>query len=49
MPFLANDYLAQPSTKSGNPNRGGLSLSNISYSLCNPNARLKKKPESLIF
>ena len=49
MPFLANDYLAQPSTESGNPNRGGLSLSNISYALCNPNARLKKKQESLIF
>jgi hypothetical protein len=42
MPFPVNDYLAKPSTESGNPNRGGLSLSNISYSLCNPNARLKK-------
>ena len=49
MPFLANDYLAKPSTESGNPNRGGLSLSNISYSLGNPNVRLKKKQESLIF
>jgi len=49
MPFLANDYLAQPSTESRNIKMGALSLSNISYSLCNPNARLKKKQDCLIF
>ena len=49
MSFLAKDYLAKPSIESENPNIRGLSLSNISYSLCNPNARLKKKQECLIF
>jgi len=49
MSFLAKDYLAKPSIESENPNIRGLSLSNISYSLCNPNARLKKKQDCLIF
>ena len=45
MLLLGNDYLTKPSVESENSNSRGLSLSNISYYLCHPNARLKKKQD----
>ncbi len=48
MPFPANDSLAKPAVESENPNILAQSLLNISYSLCNPNAR-KKMQDCFLF
>jgi len=48
MPYLAKDYLPKTSVESENPNSRPLSLSNISYSLYNPNAR-KKMQDCFLF